>query len=312
MPFSRTSGLEQLLQRPEQESFYRRFLRSPVRYLAGALYHFCQVRYHTTSVSSRIRVVCISDTHNTQPSLPDGDVLLHAGDLTQSGSIEELNAQIEWLDAQPHRYKVVIAGNHELCLDRIKAERASLVHEGTAPINWRSLIYLQHSSTTLHFGSQMLRVFGSPYTPKHGNWAFQYPRPGPDPWEDNIPEQTDILLTHGPPKTHLDIGQLGCQFLLRALWSMKRKPLLHVFGHIHGGYGEETLCWDAFQAMYENTLTANHGWVSLVKLACYAFQRARARLFGTCDRQEHTHLVNAAVIGGVRDEKRRDPIIVTI
>lgn len=46
-----------------------------------------------------------------------GDLLIHAGDLTQSGSMEELDAQIEWLDRQPHRYKVVIAGNHELCLD---------------------------------------------------------------------------------------------------------------------------------------------------------------------------------------------------
>lgn len=307
MVFSRSSGLEQLLQRPEQQSPWRRFLRSPIRYLASALYQFCQVRFHATDDSSRIRVVCISDTHNTQPSLPDGDILLHAGDLTQSGSVEELNAQIEWLDAQPHQYKVVIAGNHEICLDRNKT-----ADEEPASINFRSLIYLNHSSTTLHFGSQDLRVFGSPYTPRHGNWAFQYPRPGPDPWEGNIPEQTDILLTHGPPKTHLDLGHLGCQYLLSALWSMKRKPIFLVCGHIHGGYGEEVLCWDAFQAAYESAMTGNKGWLGLVKLAYYAFQRAFARSFGTWDRKEQTHLVNAAAIGGVRDEKRRDPIVVTI
>lgn len=195
MVFSRSSGLEQLLQRPEQQSSWQRFLHSPIRYLASAIYQFCQVRSHvTTDDSSRIRVVCISDTHNTQPSLPDGDVLLHAGDLTQSGSVEELNAQIEWLDAQPHRYKVVTAGNHETCLDRNKTV-------STPPINWRSLIYLHHSSTELNFGSRVLHVFGSPYTPKHGNGAFQYPRSDPDPWEGTIPDQTDIIITHGPPKT---------------------------------------------------------------------------------------------------------------
>lgn len=312
MAFSRTSGLEKLLQRPERESCWRRFLRCPVRYLASILYQFWQVESHATNASPRISVVCISDTHNTQPLLPEGDVLLHAGDFTQSGSIEELNAQIEWLDAQPHRYKVVIAGNHELCLDRNTTNHANWTHEEPTPINWRSLIYLQHASTTLRFGSQELRVFGSPYTPKHGSWAFQYPRAGSDPWEGNIPDQTDIFLTHGPPKTHLDLGHSGCQYLLREMWSIKRKPVLHVFGHIHGGYGEEVLCWDAFQAMYENLMTANHGWFGLVKLVYYAFQRAYARLFGTWDRQAQTRLVNAATIGGIRDEKRRDPIVVTL
>lgn len=311
MAFSRTSGLEKLLQRPEQESHWRRFLRSPVQYLADALYHFCQVRRPDTHASQQqISVVCISDTHNTQPSLPDGDVLLHAGYLTQSGSVEELNAQIEWLDAQPHRYKVVIAGNHELCLDR---KNEGSMHEGEPmSIDWRSIIYLQHTSTTLHFGTHKFSIFGSPYTPKHGNWAFQYPRLGPDFWEGNIPEETDLLLTHGPPKTHLDIGHLGCQYLLRVLWSMKRRPILHVFGHIHGGYGEEVLCWDTFQAIYENIMARNRGWTGLAGLVCYAFRRICTSLFGVWDGQGYTHLINAAAIGGVRDEKRRDPIVVTL
>ncbi|RMJ21946.1 Calcineurin-like phosphoesterase [Aspergillus sp. HF37] len=314
MAFSRASGLEQLLQRPEYESRWQRFLRSPVRYLANLLCQLCQPTRDATATMStptadsrQITVVCTSDTHNAQPRLPDGDILLHAGDLTQSGTVDELNEQIKWLDTQPHRYKVVIAGNHELCLDQNKS-----IASASAQIHWRSLTYLQHSSTTLHFESHALRIFGSPYTPQHGNWAFQYPRTGPGPWESNIPGDTDILLTHGPPKSHLDLGHMGCAHLLRALWCMPRKPGLHVFGHIHGGYGEEVLCWDEFQAVYERVMAVDCGWVSLVKLAWYALRRGRVWFFGGSEDREYTRLVNAAAVGGVRDKMRRDPIVVAI
>ena len=62
-------------------------------------------------------VVCISDTHNSRPSLPDGDVILHAGDLSQYGTFNEVQDQLDWLNTQPHQHKIVIAGNHDLILD---------------------------------------------------------------------------------------------------------------------------------------------------------------------------------------------------
>lgn len=64
-----------------------------------------------------VTVVCISDTHGTQPPLPDGDLLLHAGDFTRWGTFRELQAHLTWLAQQPHKHKVVIAGNHDLLLD---------------------------------------------------------------------------------------------------------------------------------------------------------------------------------------------------
>ena len=63
-----------------------------------------------------VRTVCVSDTHNLQPEVPDGDVLLHAGDLTNRGTFDELQEQLDWLDKQPHRFKVVIAGNDSCAL----------------------------------------------------------------------------------------------------------------------------------------------------------------------------------------------------
>jgi predicted phosphodiesterase len=304
MAFSSPSGLDALLRRPEQ-SIWSRFLRAPVRVLAELVYRrFAQTSILPDADGPTIRVVCISDTHNTQPQLPDGDLLIHAGDLTQSGTQAELEAQIEWLDRQPHRFKVAIAGNHELCLD----PKASGPNP-TEPVDWKSIRYLENSSTTLDFGDRRrVKVFGSPYTPRHGNWAFQYPRTE-NIWDEiQIPEDIAILVTHGPPKTHFDLGRKGCKFLRDWLWSVKRKPLLHVFGHIHAAYGKETLCWDDFQRAYESIMDNEAKWMNLIRLLWHALVRL-IRPRSPCGR---TVMVNAAAIGGLRDEKRRDAICVDI
>ncbi|KAL4877160.1 Metallo-dependent phosphatase [Aspergillus karnatakaensis] len=316
MSFSRQSGLDALLQRPEQESFWTCLFRSPAKVLAKLLYDpFSRTDYVTVIREDQltVRVVCISDTHNTEPQLPDGDILIHAGDLTQSGSRKELEAQIDWLDNHPHQFKVVIAGNHDLYLDSLSSvNREARDAENKGSINWKSLIYLENSSTTLNTSkSQEIKLFGSPYTPKHGNWAFQYPRADSRSWEDiGIPDDTDILITHGPPRAHLDLGHLGCQHLLDKLWSMQRRPKLHVFGHIHGAYGKETVFWDSFQRAYERILRNEFNILNLMTLLYFVV----LRLVGlwSAEGKERTVMANAASVGGVRDEKRRAAICVDI
>jgi predicted phosphohydrolase len=299
-----TSGLDALLSRREPSTL-QRFWSSPLRFLAKALYALLEPAI--PALKDGIRVVCISDTHNIQPKLPDGDILLHAGDLTQSGSLEELRSQIEWLDSQPHRFKVVIAGNHDLCLDRSKKEAHDENNEAVQ-IDWRSLIYLEDSSTTLRFyGGRPLKIYGSPWTPKHGNWAFQYPRVGRDPWKGTVPEDIDILLTHGPPKHHLDLGHLGCSFLLQEIH--EKTPLLHVFGHIHAGYGRRTVMWDSFESAYERAIGDDGSWLDLARMLIFSVSRIREN----GDRGSRgTVLVNASAVGGFRDEERRAAITVII
>jgi hypothetical protein len=185
---------------------------------------------------------------------------------------------------------------------------------GEGPIDWRSLIYLQNTSTTLRIDSaREVKVFGSPCTPKHGNWAFQYPRTRIGIWNEmGIPEDTDILIAHGPPRTHLDLGLMGCEGLRKFLWGMQRKPLLHVFGHVHGGYGKEVVYWDGFQRAYEGVLdgsSALGGWVWLAILLWYGIIGS---LTGWSGAGGKTIMVNAAAVGGVRDEKRREAICVDI
>ena len=82
------------------------------------------------------------------------------------------------------------------------------------------------------------------------NSRFQYDRPD-HPWTNRIPLETDVLITHTPPRHHLDLD-LGCAGLLAELWRVK--PKLHVFGHIHWGVGREAVYYDECQRAYESLM----------------------------------------------------------
>ena len=173
--------------------------------------------------------MCISDTHGRASgvSIPDGDLLIHAGDLTGHGTLPEIEREADWLRSLPHASKVVIAGNHDFALERQPRAARALLH---------GLTYLQDAETT-EFG---LRIWGSPWQPWFYDWAFNLKR-GAEiraKW-DSIPGGIDVLVTHGPPAGHgdrTDRGEdVGCVDLLDAV--RRVRPRLHVFGHIHEGYG---------------------------------------------------------------------------
>lgn len=139
----------------------------------------------TTPNTSPVRIVCISDTHNRQPMLPLGDILIHAGDLTENGSFEEVQNGLTWLSSQPHRYKKFVAGNHDVFLDEAflakYPERRYGESRTKQDLDWGSVIYLQDSAITLSIPAseqgkerRSLTVFGSLWTPQYGISAFQY------------------------------------------------------------------------------------------------------------------------------------------
>ncbi|SPQ27448.1 cc3b843d-3db8-42c1-82e1-65eff0d88a0f [Thermothielavioides terrestris] len=300
------TGLEALLHRP-RPSIWEQFLAQPCVFLARALYTW-RPPLPAQPVVDPVSVVCVSDTHNSQPALPDGDVLIHAGDLTQSGTARELREAVAWLRAQPHPVKIVVAGNHDLLLDpgqdNERRGAGNAVSERQA-IDWGDIIYLENASTTVTCpNGRRLRVYGSPYSARHGNWAFQYPR-GDDVWAGTVPRDVDVLVTHGPPRAHLDLLRLGCVHLLRELWRVR--PRLHVFGHVHEGAGTEWLRFDALQEAYERTVIAGGGIWNLLR-TLNEFLRA---LFRT-EVEAKCLLVNAAIVGGLRDNERRRPIKVVI
>lgn len=197
--------------------------RHPLRSTATKILKYrAQVPAQTPSLRP-VTVVCISDTHNTKPQIPAGDLLVHAGDLSNHGSFDEIQDQLSWLSSQPHKHKVVIAGNHEALLDQKLMDQhpernySSNGGRNARYLEWGTITYLYNQSTMLEFkgtsektgskSSRCLKIYGSPITPQYGISAFQLPR-SEDPWTNRVPDDTDILITHGPPYKHLD-GALG-------------------------------------------------------------------------------------------------------
>src|SRR2546423_5473919 len=186
-----------------------------------------------------IEVVCISDTHSKIPptQIPAGDLLIHAGDLTDNGTVSEIQQQIDWLktllrkstsDSSPgFQYIVVVCGNHDSYFDpRSRSEHDTKTR---AALDWGNIKYLEYSSVSLTFlENRTLKLYGAPPIPKCGGKesAFQYLR-GQDAWSNTIPDDVDVLVTHSPPKWHLDIpenGGLGCEWLLREIWRGETPP----------------------------------------------------------------------------------------
>lgn len=314
---------------PAGQDVWSQFRARPAVFLARKLYawHTALCAEPSFSGSTSIAVVCISDTHGYQIELPDGDLLIHAGDLTASGSLLEIQQTVDWLNRQPHRHKVVIAGNHEFLLDSCSRGRgqSSPSHPSTDArdrIRWGEVLYLQEGSVTLQCSQRrQVKIYGSPWTPRHATWAFQYDR-AVDVWRETIPHDTDILVTHGPPRGHLDSNGFGCPFLLDELWRLPRKPSLHVFGHIHSGRGIELARFDSVQRAYDALVASPSKPVARLVYMLLVFLCARAVALLTAVIGRHqsspslatsTWMVNASIVGGgLRDGQRRKAIVVHI
>jgi Icc-related predicted phosphoesterase len=181
-----------------------------------------------------MRLALISDTHMRHASLriPEVDVLIHAGDFTHRGRSHEAEAFVAWFAEQPGE-KILVAGNHDFCSEhRPEMMRALAAQHG--------ITYLVDEAATV----AGLRVFGSPMTPAFRNGAWNRAR-GPSiraSW-DQIPDDLDVLVTHGPPHRVRDrtfFGtNVGCADLGEIVRA--RAPKLHVFGHIHEDPGEAFL-----------------------------------------------------------------------
>lgn len=132
-----------------------------------------------------------------------------------------------WLGHQPFKHRIVCAGNHDRFFENVPAPARELLTNAT---------YLENTGIKLDGVS----FWGSPYTPEFLNWAFMYQRGSGARYWNLIPENLDVLVTHGPPWGGLDQtipgeAHLGCAELLDAV--TRKKPRVHVFGHIHGGAG---------------------------------------------------------------------------
>ncbi|KAF2808688.1 Metallo-dependent phosphatase [Mytilinidion resinicola] len=245
----------------------------------------------------KTRFLIISDTHSSQPfletptngsathhipfrqPLPKADVLLHCGDLTTIGTLDEYQRTLDMLRDCDAELKLVIAGNHDISLDEeYYGRRGKWMHRrgeydenmpALAKAMWTGdraqragVTYLEEGMRefTLASGAR-LRVYSSPYQPEFCDWAFPYNRHEdrfnsakhvhPDATliaQTPVPDfpSVDVLMTHGPPMGILDRTSrnkpVGCEHLLRA--ARRCKPRLHCFGHIHEAWGAEKITWN--------------------------------------------------------------------
>ena len=196
------------------------------------------------------KIVMISDTHGkhwwltNNNRLPEGDIIIHSGDCTPRGSTADIEEFLRWYGDLDYSHRILIAGNHDWGF-----ERDAVYHEELCK-NY-GVTYLKDSGVTVNG----IKIWGSPVQPEFMNWAFNRARtlgeaiqkqiPEIKPHWDMIPDDVDILITHGPAHTYGDqvmmhfspnSGQfVGCDKLLEKI--EKIRPVLHVSGHIHEGRG---------------------------------------------------------------------------
>lgn len=192
------------------------------------------------------RIVFISDTHLKLKELeiPEGDILIHSGDATMQGKTREIMTFNDELETIKDKFKriVFIPGNHDFGFQNNAREAIPALKNATD--------ILIDKSVTI----DGLKIYGSPWQPWFYNWAFNFYEfdafgggtQAQYKWSQ-IPDDTDILVTHGPPYGILDevlrydeeIEHTGCPWLLQRIKVVK--PKIHAFGHIHEGYGSITI-----------------------------------------------------------------------
>jgi Icc-related predicted phosphoesterase len=183
-----------------------------------------------------IRIVATSDTHGLHRTIevPEGDVFVHAGDITMNGEVDVLADFARWLAALPHEHKIVVPGNHDKSLDIGQTK-----YDGAAArlFDVANVHYLVDASRVLEVRGEKFKVYGAPWVPNLPGWAF-WDR-GYDKFE-HAPRDVDLLVTHGPPLGIRDDDVMDTHFgsphIVRYL---NRSPMLkaHIFGHVHEGYG---------------------------------------------------------------------------
>ena len=179
------------------------------------------------------RLVLVSDTHgrHEQVDIPDGDVLIHAGDFCRGRSITVVHEFNSWLSGLPHEEKLVVAGNCDHIFEHRREEAEAALDAAR---------YLQDDTVEI----DGLTFWGSPWQPVFLDMAFNVPRGRElaEKWAE-MPDELDVLITHAPPRDILDETSRGEVVGDRALRERVEevRPTLHVFGHIHESYGERTL-----------------------------------------------------------------------
>ncbi|MFB6143958.1 MAG: metallophosphoesterase, partial [Candidatus Nanohaloarchaea archaeon] len=175
--------------------------------------------------SEKLELVAFSDTHGQHRlvyDVPEGDVLVFAGDMTEHGRIAEVEDFADWMGGLEHDLKVAVAGNHDYCFEDYRRG------EAVEALEDNGIVYLENGSVDY----RGVTFYGSPYSNTFDEYVF-------NEGFGNIPDRADVVITHGPPRGMLDelgdYGHIGCEELKKALEG--RDLEAHIFGHVHQQHG---------------------------------------------------------------------------
>lgn len=192
-----------------------------------------------------MKILHISDTHGFHGMFPDErfegiDMVIHSGDCSNwrdpYRNEPEVRNFIEWYKSVPVKHKIYVAGNHDSSIERRMVTPGDFLAAG--------IVYLENQFTII----EGLGIYGSPITPTFGNWSFMKAREKTHQVWQAIPDKTDILIVHGPPKgvrdlsfdAHGELQMCGCSSLMKRCYALKDTLKLCCFGHIHNMEGIET------------------------------------------------------------------------
>jgi Icc-related predicted phosphoesterase len=173
--------------------------------------------------------------HNLLDVPEDIDMVIHSGDATNPKnpylSEDEMQNFIYWYSLLPIKHKVFVAGNHDVCIEKNFIKKDDFERAG--------IIYLENDYIEI----EGIKIWGSPVTPTFGEWAFMKARHKTHELWQQIPDDTDIVVVHGPPATILDLSynrenqleSCGDSALMKRLLDIN--PKLCLFGHIHNCKG---------------------------------------------------------------------------
>lgn len=180
-----------------------------------------------------MKITCLSDTHmhHKKITMPETDMIIHAGDFTYRGELDEVKKFLTWYGQQQAKYKILVCGNHEVGISKQPFQLLQQMCEN------EGIKILNNSHTVI----EKLTIFGSPNSGEFGNgWAYNSTEEELENIYNSILPDTDIVITHGPARGSLDkvlSGELvGSPSLAKRLSELKNLKL-HITGHIHESRG---------------------------------------------------------------------------
>lgn len=217
----------------------------------------------------KIGIISDSHTYHDTIKIPEIETLIHCGDISSYGEIWEVNNFLKWFGNLKVKNKIFICGNHEVVVGRLGSNYVTQMVNDYNNEYDTNIIYLHESGIKI----DGLNFWGSPYTPEFFDWQYMYRREEGERIWQHIPEDTDVLITHGPPAGildtvtpfgHYDLTQAGCKALLEKVKQVK--PKVHCFGHIHPQYGVRRLANPKLsETLFVNASICNERYIPVNK-----------------------------------------------